>query len=50
MGMYCALLTIHALFFRFWIERFLGRSMDLFGGGEDTGTYYSTTGSLKAYC
>lgn len=48
--MYCALLTVHVLFFRFWIERFIGRSMDLFGGSEDTGTYTSQTGSLKAYC
>lgn len=24
--------------------------MDLFGGGEDTGTFYSTTGSIKSYC
>ena len=50
LGMYCALLTVHTLFFRFWIERFIGRSMDLFGGGEDTGTYYNMNGSLKVYC
>ncbi|MFS8160406.1 MAG: hypothetical protein ACMG6E_09425 [Candidatus Roizmanbacteria bacterium] len=50
LGMYCALLTVHTLFFRFWIERFVGRSMDLFGGGEDSGTYYNVSGSLKDYC
>ena len=48
--MYCALLTIHTLFFRFFIERFIGRSMDLFGGGEDTGSFLNSKGSLKAYC
>jgi magnesium-transporting ATPase (P-type) len=32
LGMYCALLTIHVLFLRFFIERFIGRSFDLFGG------------------
>ena len=48
--MYAALLTVHTLFFRFWIERFIGRSMDMFGGGEDSGTYYNTNGSLKDYC
>ncbi|MFS8159921.1 MAG: hypothetical protein ACMG6E_06870 [Candidatus Roizmanbacteria bacterium] len=50
LGMYAALLTIHVLFFRFFLQRFVGRSMDLFGGGEDTGDYYSETGSIKAYC
>jgi len=34
LGMYVALLTIHVLFLRFFIERFANRSMDLFGGGE----------------
>jgi magnesium-transporting ATPase (P-type) len=49
--MWCALLTVHTLFFRFFIERFIGRSMDLFGGGEDSGDYYNVAnGSLKAYC
>lgn len=32
LGMYVALLTIHVLFLRFFIERFLKRTMDLFGG------------------
>jgi hypothetical protein len=51
LGMYCALLTVHVLFLRFFIVRFMGRSMDLFGGGEDTnGTFTSMTGSIKAYC
>lgn len=34
-GIYCALLTLHVLFLRFFIQRFAGRSFDLFGGGED---------------
>jgi len=50
LGMYCALLTIHALFFRFFIERFIDRGMDLFGGGEDSGPFYNLDGSLRAYC
>ena len=29
--MYCALLTIHILFLRFFIERFINRTFDLFG-------------------
>ena len=33
-GMYCALLTIHILFLRFFIERMANRSFDLFGGNE----------------
>jgi hypothetical protein len=39
--MFCALLTVHVLFLRFFVYRFMERSMDLFGGGEDTGTFYS---------
>jgi len=31
MGMYCAVLTIHILFLRFFIEKFLARDMDLYG-------------------
>jgi hypothetical protein len=31
LGMYVALLTIHVLFVRFFIERFINRSLDLFG-------------------
>jgi magnesium-transporting ATPase (P-type) len=31
LGMYCALLTIHVLFLRFFIERFVSRELDLYG-------------------
>ena len=31
LGMYCALLTIHVLLLRFFIEKFASRTMDLFG-------------------
>jgi P-type Ca2+ transporter type 2B len=31
LGMYCALLTIHILFLRFFIEKFINRTMDCFG-------------------
>ncbi len=31
LGMYCALLTIHVLFLRFFIERFVKRELDLYG-------------------
>ena len=47
--MYCALLTVHVLFFRFIITRFINRQMDLFGGSEDEGVYKKETGSLKSY-
>lgn len=33
--MYAAILTIHVLFLRFFIERFVAREFDLFGGSED---------------
>jgi hypothetical protein len=33
--MYAAVLTIHVLFMRFFIERFIAREYDLFGGSED---------------
>jgi len=36
MGMYVALLTIHVLFLRFFIERFLARTMDLYGKEVET--------------
>jgi magnesium-transporting ATPase (P-type) len=49
-GMYAALITIHTLFYRFFIERFKKRSMDLFGGGEDTGDFLNLNGSIKGYC
>lgn len=36
--MYCALLTIHVLFMRFFISRFVSRDFDLWGGeGHDGG-------------
>ena len=41
--MYCALLTVHILFLRFFIEKCSARSFDLFGGEGGTG-------SIKAYC
>jgi magnesium-transporting ATPase (P-type) len=31
LGMYCALLTIHVLFLRFFIERFVTRELDIYG-------------------
>lgn len=36
-GMFCALLTVHVLFLRFFIERLSNRTFDLFGkeGEED---------------
>jgi magnesium-transporting ATPase (P-type) len=50
LGMYCALLTLHVLFFRFFITRFATRSFDLFGGGEETNSKYrNEDGSIKIY-
>lgn len=34
MGTYVALLTIHVLLFRFFLEGFISRNVDLFGGEE----------------
>lgn len=48
-GMYCALLTVHVLFYRFFLTRLAKKSMDLFGGYEDSGVYYLEGGSLKKY-
>ena len=45
LGMYCALFTVHVLFLRFFIERFAGRTFDLFGGESSS----STGGSFKEY-
>ncbi len=42
--MFCSILTVHVLFYRFWAERFVNRTMDLFGGGEDTGPYHIPDG------
>ena len=36
-GIYVALLTIHVLFMRFFIERLLNRTFDLFGGEGNPG-------------
>jgi len=44
--MYCALLTIHVLFLRFFIERFLNRSFDLFGGEDPL----HPKGQIQSYC
>jgi magnesium-transporting ATPase (P-type) len=44
LGMYCALLTIHVLFFRFFIEKCSTRDFDFFG--EPNGG----SGHIKAYC
>jgi magnesium-transporting ATPase (P-type) len=49
-GMYAALITVHCLFYRFFIERFKERRMDLFGGGEDTGEFSKQDGAIKGYC
>lgn len=43
-GMYCALLTIHVLFFRFFIEKLANRTFDFFGGEDMNG------GNIKQYC
>jgi len=43
LGMYCALLTIHVLFLRFFIEKMGDRSFDLFGGE------LKPDGSIKEY-
>ena len=45
-GMYCALLTIHILFFRFFIEKLASRSFDFFGG-EDSA---HPKGEIMKYC
>ena len=47
--MYCAVLTVHVLFLRFFITRFMTREFDLFGGAEDIGEYENKDGSLKKY-
>ena len=48
--MYCAVMTVHTLFLRFFIIRFVKRSIDLFGGGEDEGNFFDLkSGSLRAY-
>ena len=46
LGMYCALLTIHVLFLRFFCEKFAARSFDFFGGEDPD----APGGSIRAYC
>jgi magnesium-transporting ATPase (P-type) len=46
--MYSAILTIHVLFLRFFIERFISREFDLFGGAEDP-SFSGTSGCLQSY-
>jgi Ca2+ transporting ATPase len=48
LGMYCALLTIHVLFLRFFIERFVRRNMDLFGP-EEVDMHGDRNGLIKQY-
>ncbi len=48
--MYCAILTIHILFLRFFIERFINRTFDFFGGEEVVNLQGNNDGSLKDYC
>lgn len=48
--MYCALLTIHVLFLRFFITKFADRSFDFFGGENTRNKHGGTDGSLKDYC
>lgn len=51
MGMIAAMLTIHVLFLRFFILRFVDRTMDLFGGDEDTNAGFTGAGgAIHAYC
>lgn len=47
LGMYCALLTIHLLFLRFFIEKFMARSFNLYGGNVVNGI--AVDGQLKKY-
>lgn len=47
--MYTAILTIHVMFLRFFIERFINRELDLFGGGEDAGIYSKEDGAITDY-
>lgn len=43
--MYCALLTIHVLFLRFFIEKLIARSFDFFGGEQP-----GSEGQIMVYC
>lgn len=44
--MYCALLTIHILFLRFFIEKLAARSFDFFGGEDPA----HPEGQIMKYC
>jgi len=48
--MYCAMLTIHVLFLRHFITRFISREFDFFGGEGVRNKWNRTDGSLKEYC
>jgi Ca2+ transporting ATPase len=48
LGMYAALLTIHVLFLRFFIDRFIHRTFDLYGP-EVPDKYGSRSGNFKDY-
>ena len=48
LGMYCAILTIHILLLRFFIEKFAKRSMDLFGP-EEANMHGKHEGLFKDY-
>ena len=50
LGMYIALLTIHVLFLRFFITRFIDRSFDFYGGEKVRNKYGRIDSSLKDYC
>lgn len=45
-GMYCALLTIHVLFLRFFIEKLSARAFDFFGGEDPE----HPDGMIMKYC
>lgn len=45
LGMYCAILTIHVLFLRFFCEGISKRNVDFFGEPNST-----VQGQIKAYC
>lgn len=44
--MYCAIFTVHVLFLRFFIERFIDRTFDLYGGEKSS---MNPEGSFKHY-
>ncbi len=49
MGIYCAVLTVHVLFLRFFFNRLANRTLDCFGGNEDTGVFDIDGGAFKEY-